>query len=126
MPGRQEQIVLHFIDCWRRLNLDDVMACFAPEAEHRSDLKSQPYVGHAAIRALLADHIQRIAHYEADVLNIAVGGNVVFLERIERLTMPDGRELTLPIAAVFELNDAGLIAAWRDYWDTSMATPPPQ
>ena len=126
MHTSQEQTLLDFIDCWRRLDLDDVMAHFATDAVYHSDLKSPPLVGVGTIRALLADHIRRIARYEAEVLKLAVAGNVVFLERIERLSMPDGRSLTLPIVAVFELDDAGKIATWRDYWDTSMATPAPQ
>jgi limonene-1,2-epoxide hydrolase len=126
MHTRQEQIVLDFIDCWHRLDLEDAMSRIAPDATFQPDLKSEPASGSAAIRELWADYMRRIATYDAGILNLAGDGNVVFVERIEALSMPDGRSMALPITAVFELDDAGKIAAWRDYWDTSMATPAPQ
>lgn len=125
MHSGQEQIVLDFIDCWHRLDLEDALSHISPDAVFVPDLKSQPVRGSDAIRELWADYMRRIARYDADILNLAGTGNVVFVERIEHLSMPDGRSMSLPITAVFELDDAGKITAWRDYWDTSMAPPPP-
>jgi limonene-1,2-epoxide hydrolase len=125
MHSQQVQIVLDFIDCWHRLDLDDALSRIAPDAVFVPDLKSQAVRGREAIREVWADYLRRIARYDADILNLAGTGNVVFVERIERLSMPDGRSMVLPITAVFELDDAGRITAWRDYWDTSMAPPPP-
>lgn len=125
MAADPTQIVLDFIDCWHRLDLDDAVSRIAPDIVFEPDLKSDKVTGRDAVAELWADYMRRIAQYDADILNTAVAGNVVFVERIERMSTPDGRHMTLPIVAVFELDAAGLIAAWRDYWDTGMAVPPP-
>ena len=39
----------------------------------------------------------------------------------ERIVAVDDYAMELPIVGVFEIDGAGKIAAWRDYWDTSMA-----
>ena len=52
---------------------------------------------------------------EAEILRIAACGDVVFTERIDRMTMA-GKKVVLPCAGVFEIRD-GKIAAWRDYFD---------
>jgi limonene-1,2-epoxide hydrolase len=43
-------------------------------------------------------------------------GNVVMNERIDTLTV-GGKEISLPVCGVFELDDEGRITGWRDYFD---------
>jgi limonene-1,2-epoxide hydrolase len=60
-----------------------------------------------------------ITHFDADTLSIAVEGNRVLTERVDRLLTSEGEPvLTLRVMGIFELAD-GKIAAWRDYFDPS-------
>lgn len=53
-----------------------------------------------------------------ETLHAAANGRVVFTERIDRLVAADGRELgAFAIAGVFELDEEGKLARWRDYTD---------
>ncbi|HSV07975.1 MAG TPA: limonene-1,2-epoxide hydrolase family protein, partial [Candidatus Binatus sp.] len=52
---------------------------------------------------------------EAELLHVATLSNVVFTERVDRMTMA-GKRVVLPCAGVMEIRD-GKIAAWRDYFD---------
>lgn len=121
MTDRNAQIALDFMDCWRRLDLDDAVSRITADAVFTPDLKAQPVVGREAIRALWASYMERMKAYSLEAGAVASAGGVVFLERVERIVAIDDYEMVLPIVGVFEIDAAGQIAAWRDYWDTSMA-----
>ena len=44
-------------------------------------------------------------------------GNIVMNERLDHFVLTDGRSASLPVTGVFEVNDAGKITGWRDYFD---------
>jgi limonene-1,2-epoxide hydrolase len=121
MTDRNAQIALDFMDCWRRLDLDDAVSRITPDAVFTPDLKAQPVVGREAIRVLWASYMERMKSYSMEQGAVVSAGGVVFLERIERIVAVDDYAMELPIVGVFEIDGAGKIAAWRDYWDTSMA-----
>ena len=52
---------------------------------------------------------------ELKILQTAVSGNTVFVERLDRHRLPD-KWVELPVTGVFEVKD-GLITVWRDYFD---------
>lgn len=54
-----------------------------------------------------------------DMVNFAVDGRRVYTERVDRFFDRDNREfLSLPVFGVFELDAAGKILQWRDYFDS--------
>ena len=60
--------------------------------------------------------------FGADILNLAVRGNVAFAERIDHLRRADGSLIaSVPVTGVFEFNSAGRITAWREYFDAGSA-----
>lgn len=60
-----------------------------------------------------------IALADIEMLSIAVTGNTVLTERIDHMLSADGKRLaTLRIMGAIEVNEAGKITAWRDYFDT--------
>lgn len=115
-----EQTIREFLDCWHRSDLEGALSFMSEDARFEPDLKGEVHVGKDALRSLWGQYMGAIKDYEADVRHIATAGNVVFCERVERLTGAKGGMMTLPIVGVFEFDAAGKIAAWRDYWDTSM------
>jgi limonene-1,2-epoxide hydrolase len=59
-----------------------------------------------------------------DMLAIAAKGDRVLTERIDRIIDAKGTEvMTVPVMGIFEIED-GKIAAWRDYFDTIVNSPP--
>ena len=113
-------IGLGLLDCWRRLNLEDALSRISDDAQFTPDCKSAPVIGREAIRKVWAGYMQVIKKYEFEVRAAVASDDVVMIERREVLGM-NGKELDLAIVAVFEINPAGKITAWRDYWDTSTA-----
>jgi limonene-1,2-epoxide hydrolase len=53
---------------------------------------------------------------EFEILSLAVAGNRVLTERIDRFTIGD-KKVELPVMGTFEMGDDGKITAWRDYFD---------
>lgn len=50
--------------------------------------------------------------------NIFADGNIVFVERVDLMKQENGEVFCeVPIAGVFEVNDDGKIASWKDYYD---------
>jgi limonene-1,2-epoxide hydrolase len=47
---------------------------------------------------------------------------VVFNERVDTLVMKNGKKADVRVAGMFELNDAGKIKVWRDYFDLATFT----
>jgi limonene-1,2-epoxide hydrolase len=59
-----------------------------------------------------------LATIDVDVLHLGESGGVVYSERIDHLVDSTGtRFISLPVAGVMRLDEAGQIAHWRDYWD---------
>jgi limonene-1,2-epoxide hydrolase len=53
---------------------------------------------------------------EFEIRHLAVSGNAVLTERVDRLTI-QGKPVELPVMGTFEVNAAGKLQAWRDYFD---------
>ena len=51
-----------------------------------------------------------------EILNQVANGRIVMNERVDTFEMEAGRTAA-PVCGVFELDDAGKIVAWRDYFD---------
>ena len=56
------------------------------------------------------DEVQFVVHRQAAT------GNLVLNERTDRFRVGD-KWMDLPVAGVFEVDDAGRIVLWRDYFD---------
>lgn len=79
-----------------------------------------PLIGKAAVRAGIKRFLDNWSATRWDVLELAVNGNVVFAERLDR-TDAGGRHVDLPCTGVFEL-DGERIRVWRDYFDLATYT----
>ena len=106
---------------WERFDLETLMTRLDENAIFVADLKSAPVRGKEAIKALWSHFANLFATYSNDFLNIVSKDGLIVIERIERVARRDGRSMVLPVVTIFEVNTAGKITAWRDYWDTTMA-----
>lgn len=73
--------------------------------------------GPEGIRSVLGPFFAPTVHNEWLISHMAVNGDVVFVERLDRHQLPGGWA-ELPVVGVFEVRD-GLIAHWRDYFDAA-------
>jgi limonene-1,2-epoxide hydrolase len=59
-----------------------------------------------------------VAAVDVEMLHIAEIGNVVLTERVDTLRRADGTAImAVPLVGILELNEAGQITAWREYFD---------
>jgi limonene-1,2-epoxide hydrolase len=96
----------------------EVEAALALAAESISyeNMPIAPIVGRDGLAATLRAFLDPAAEVEWRILRQVEAGSVVVNERLDRFRIGDGW-IELPIAGVFEVDDAGLITLWRDYFD---------
>ena len=117
-----EAIVRQFIDAFRVTWPSDFDAALAPLAEDATYQIVVPTIapirGRATIKAELLRMQTRVADQKHVMKHVAASGNTVFTERVDS-SLRNGHWVDIPLVAVFELNDRGQIAIWREYLDLS-------
>jgi limonene-1,2-epoxide hydrolase len=114
-----EKIVRDFIAAWSRLNVDELVSCFAEDGVYHN-MPTRPVKGHEALRAFIAQFLKTWTRTDWDILNIVSKGDVVIAERLDR-TVAMGKNVDLPCCGVFEMEN-GKIKVWRDYFDMATYT----
>lgn len=117
-----ETIVRRFIDAFREtwpVDLDAALAPLTDDATYQIAVPAfAPIKGRDAIKAELIHMQKRVVQQRHDMKNVAANGNVVFTERVD-WSFSKGRWVSIPLVAVFELNDAGRITTWREFLDVA-------
>ena len=108
-----ETVVREFCAMWPERSIDRFLEFFTDDAVYHN-MPMEPVTGKNGIREVLNLFIPT-EDVEAEITQLAARGNVVFTERVDRMTI-GGKRVVLPCAGVFEIRD-GRIAAWRDYFD---------
>jgi len=111
-------VVRRFERAWRTADLQAVYALMTDDIFYHN-MPREPILGLEAVKRYVdayVDRFGRLLSVDWDVKSIAVNGNMVFIERVSRLSWENGHRTACPIVGVFEVRD-GKIAAWRDYFD---------
>ena len=116
-----EKTVNDLFAAWARLNLDEVMSYFTDDAVW-DNVPMTPAKGRAAIREMTQGFMKDASAFTAKILKSVHDGNTVFNERVDTIVMKNGKKADIPVAGMFELNDAGKIKVWRDYFDLGTFT----
>jgi len=116
-----EKVVNDLFAAWTRLNLDEVMGYFADDAVW-DNVPMAPAKGAAAIREMTHGSMKDASAFSAKILKSVHDGNTVFNERVDTIVMKSGKKADIPVAGMFELNDAGKSKVWRDYFDLGTFT----
>jgi len=116
-----EKSVSDVFAAWARLNIDEIMGNF-PEDAVWDNVPMSPAKGKAEIREMTTGFLKDTSTFTAKILKSAHDGNVVFNERVDTIVMKNGKKADIPVAGMFELNDAGKIKVWRDYFDLATFT----
>ena len=110
-----EQIITEFIHAFCRFNADELIEYFAPDAVYHN-IPLPILRGRDEIYESLKGLPKRFKELKVEILHQIASGNIVMNERIDYFTFPDGRQVALPIAGIFEMQN-GKIKAWREYFD---------
>ncbi len=113
-----EEVVRGELDPWSRLDVDEIVSFFAPDAVW-DNVPIGPVTGHDEIRKAVAGWVSRMQSGNIEILNLAVAGSVVLTERIDHFVF-DSHNHDARVMGAFEVYE-GKIAAWRDYFDMGAA-----
>ena len=116
-----EKVVSDLFAALTRLDLDGIMTYFAEDAVW-DNVPMSPAKGQAAIREMTHGFLKDTDTFTAEIRRSIHDGNVVCNERIDTIVMKNGKKAAIPVAGMFELNDAGKIKVWRDYFDLATFT----
>lgn len=109
-----EQIVNAFVAAIEAKDEAAAMALVSDDV-HYDNVPFGVTTGKASMAEFLAPMFNNKGSVEFEIVRQLAVGNTVILERIDRF-QAKGREVALPCAGFFEVND-GLITFWRDYFD---------
>lgn len=114
-----EQIIRNFIDAWPRLDVAEIVGFFAEDGIYHN-MMLDPVKGREALTSFIGSFANGWSDVKWELLNIASAGNLVFAERVDRMTV-GGKSVALPCCGVFEM-ESGKIKSWRDYFDLGTFT----
>lgn len=108
-------VVAHnMVNAWNAVDADQIADLFAEDGVYQS-MMDKPTVGRETIRSKFSALLKGVTMLELQLRNVAVSGDVVFLERIDVFTN-NGKDGAVPVVAVLEIRD-GKVAIWREYFD---------
>jgi limonene-1,2-epoxide hydrolase len=111
-----QQTVEAFIAHWNSGDMDAMYALCAEDVVWHN-IPMPPVEGKAAFRAAVDGFNGDIAGCDWQLHAIAANGNTVLTERTDGFTFADGRRAAIRVMGTFEIDESGLITAWRDYFD---------
>jgi len=115
-----DAVVTAFIQAIERLDLDSAMAMLAEDVSYEN-VPMRPIAGREGVRAALDSFLGAASEVRWPVSSQFANGNRVANERVDRFKIGEGW-LEMPVAGFFDVNEAGLITLWRDYFDLATYT----
>ncbi|MEO0462464.1 MAG: limonene-1,2-epoxide hydrolase family protein [Pseudomonadota bacterium] len=111
-----QDTVTDFIRHWNSGDMDAMYAMCAQTIVWHN-IPMAPIEGKAAMQAALAGMMAQVEGCQWDLIAIAANGNTVLTERVDAFHLTSGKRAAIRVMGTFELDDDGLIARWRDYFD---------
>jgi limonene-1,2-epoxide hydrolase len=114
---RNEKVVREFIRGWETRDLALVMAQVTDDMCYLNQ-PLEAVRGRENVAKMIASIFAPAKKVEFKLLNLFGSGNKVLTERLDCWDWDgSGFTLKLPVCGMFELNKAGKIHEWRDYYD---------
>ncbi len=114
-----EEVVRALCEAFSRTDVDEILGYFADDAVYEK-VPVGRFSGEAEIRGTLEEFFGPGVEVAFEILNLVARDATVCVERRVHFKTPAGA-ITLPAMAIFELNEAGRVVAWRDYFDRRQA-----
>lgn len=113
-------VIRQFVAAWARLDVDELVSYLTEDVLYHN-MPIAPVQGREVVRKFLGQFMANWAETEWDLINLAVAGDIVFTERVDRTLTKDGKQIDLPCCGVFVMEN-GKIKVWRDYFDLGTFT----
>ena len=97
--------------------VERLVARMAPDARYHVFAWEDPIVGRDAIYDEFLRQASSTSNGRVELLAMASVGGTVFVERRDFVTIED-KDVAVHVTGVFEVDDDGKIASWRDYFDS--------
>jgi limonene-1,2-epoxide hydrolase len=97
------------------LDIDQFMGYIADDATFLPGFSFPTYSGHKEIREALEGFGKHMTKAEIEIVKLAVTGNVILTERVDRSVYSNGKAVEAPGMEAFEVS-GDKIATWRDYF----------
>jgi limonene-1,2-epoxide hydrolase len=111
---KPEEVVRAELAAWDHLDVDEIMSHFAADAVW-DNVPIRAVSGHDEIRKEVEGFLGSMTSFDAEILNLAVDGNIVLTERVDHMHF-GGQLLHARVMGAFEV-DGDKVKAWRDYFD---------
>jgi len=121
MAANCEKVVNDMFAAWTRLDIDGIMSYFAEDAVW-DNIPMPTAKGKQAIRQMIEGFMKDMSGFGLKILKSLHEGNTVFDARVDTISMKSGKRAEVPVAGMFELDGAGKIKLWRDYFDLGTFT----
>jgi len=125
MGMQQEKIIRTFCAAWgdgtatSRPQLETILDMMAEDAVWQLWVPGGPVIqGKQALCDEITRQMSYVTHNHCVIRNIVSSDNVVMTER-DDYAVSGGKPMPHSMVAVYELDDQGLITAWREYLDTA-------
>ena len=109
-----EEVVRAEMAAWASLDVDQIMAYFADDATFLPGFSFPTHSGLKEIRQAVEGFLNVMTRCDNEIVNLAVAGNVVLTERVDRFVY-NGKPIEAPGMGAFEVS-GDKITAWRDYF----------
>ena len=116
-PEANDALVRDFLAAWERRDTAFILDRMTEDAVYHA-MPLTPIVGKDALAAWVRK-FESVPPGRLEVRHQVASGDVVMNERTDSVTL-NGKRVTLPICAVFEMQ-GGRIRAWREYFDLAPA-----
>ena len=120
MSVHAEHTIFEFLSLFDSPQLDfpRIMSYVAAKVVYEARVThAEPLRGAEAMEQNLRGLYARYASAGFKIQSVASNASQVFTERHDGTVMADGRKIDALICGVFDLDAAGKITYWREYWD---------
>jgi limonene-1,2-epoxide hydrolase len=124
----QEKFVQEFCEAWgdgtleRKPDVEKILSMMSEDAEWQLWVPGGPIVrGRAALREEIHRQMRIATNNKCNIVNVLSNDKMVMQERADTAVIL-GRPCPHQMAAIYELDAAGLIKRWREYLDMADLT----
>jgi uncharacterized protein (TIGR02246 family) len=111
-------LIEHQARAWEQAEVETILAAFAPEGTLISP--GGRWQGHAAIRTAIQSFYDQAGEVKIEISRVFITGHQGAIEWTWSETrLADGQRHQVDDAIIFEVNGAGQIVYWREYFDTA-------
>lgn len=118
IEARNEETIRTYIAAFERKDATGIVENCAPNVH----MKNGPFDATTTrddLHALFEAFLPHVASVRFEDLVLNAVGDMVYTERVECFGVVggDGKEVALPVNAIYQLDENSKILDWREYWD---------